>query len=199
MKSIVVQISGKQGSGKTTLAHSLMNQLMSDSLFVCHHIYAKVIYEMHDAVLAIMRRYGEVPRKDGRLLQVLGTEWGRTVYGPDVWVNVIRQEVARLDRELSNTLVPVQGIVHIISDCRMPNEHAAFPGALTYRLSCPDEIRKERVLATPGQSWREGNHPSESALDSCTDFTRIFPTHLVSVEEITRVIVGDIKLKLEEK
>jgi len=50
-----------------------------------------------------------------RLLQVLGTELGRDLHGPDVWVDKTFAAI----REL----LPAQRVV--ISDCRFPNEAAA--------------------------------------------------------------------------
>lgn len=201
MKNLVVQISGKQGSGKSSLADSLQKKLERDNILVVQHSYARVLYQMHSSVLAIMSRYKNVPAKDGRLLQVLGTDWGREVYGSNVWVDIVRKEIEHVNAlqasqaTLAFSHAPL-GLVHLISDCRFPNEASAF--TFTIRLDCPEPVRRERILATPGQSWREKPHESETALDNYEDFHSRFRTDLMSVEEITNLVSNDIHHCLAE-
>ena len=76
------------------------------------------------------------------------------------------------------------GIISVVSDTRFPNELEAFPGAVTVRLDCPEEIRKARILATPGQNWRENtNHPSETGLDHITNWNFRFDTSQLTTEQ----------------
>ena len=148
MRSII--LSGKQGSGKTTLAKMFAS--------VPHFYYvrfASVIYEMHNAVLDIGRKYGIKKDLDKTLLQLLGTEWGRETLHKDVWVSCLQKKVALMQRHDPNAHF-------IIDDCRFPNELSAFPNFLKIRLECDRDIRKERV-----SQWRDNeNHVSETALDS---------------------------------
>lgn len=75
-----------------------------------------------------------------RLLQVLGTELGRELHGPDVWVNKVFAAIADLD--------PDQRIV--ISDVRFENEatavhlHGGQIVRLTRNTNSPDAVMSHR-------------------------------------------------------
>lgn len=151
----IIILSGKMGSGKTTISNHL--KLRAKQLgfeYIGVEKFASVLYELHDILLNKMETYTGKPRlkKDGTLLQLLGTEWGRKQYGEDVWANILKNKIYKNDS--SKKLV-------IIDDCRFENEFNAFPEALRVRLKAPEEERKKRADA-----WRENtNHPSETGLD----------------------------------
>jgi len=108
---------------------------------------------MHDAVLAIGRKYGIQRALDKTLLQLLGTEWGRKTVDPNVWVNVLQAKVRAIRNLDPNAKI-------VIDDCRFPNELEAFPDFLKIRLECDRQLRKMRC-----SQWRENeSHISESAL-----------------------------------
>jgi hypothetical protein len=67
-------------------------------------------------VVALGGDQGATPRL---LMQMIGTEWGRTRIGSDVWVLLWKAAVDRLD-----PTVPV-----VVDDCRFPNEAAAVRAA----------------------------------------------------------------------
>lgn len=189
MKNLTILISGKQGSGKTTLAESLCNSInvvMNErNIRAQHHSFAQPLYKMHHLVLEQMSLLGfETPTKDGKLLQLLGTEWGRATYGEDVWVKAAKNKIAKTMEYASK----LDGFIAVISDCRFKSELFGFPDALTVRLECPAEIRRERIEKTPGQSWREDeSHPSETELDDA-EFDLTYQTDTVA----TPTIVGNL-------
>lgn len=196
MKQVTILISGRQGSGKTTLANLICNSVnfvMNEAnIKAFQHTFAGTIYQLHNMILQAVASYGlPTPKKDGNLLQLLGTEWGRKTYGDNVWVNIVKHQM----EDRSRFAAAANGIVFVVSDTRFPNELEAFPGAVTVRLECPEEIRKARILATPGQSWRENtNHPSETGLDHITNWNFKFDTSTMSTEECAKSVlnfVGD--------
>lgn len=160
--SKIILISGKMGSGKTTLQKELAHQIFIRNKGTNHKVFlinfADVLYEMHDAVLAVLHKYKE-PRdivKDGPLLQLLGTDWGRKTLGENIWVDIMRARVGRIQAENLDT-----ENYFIVGDCRFENEFDVFPEALRVRLYCPEVTRKERC-----SMWRENTaHPSETGLD----------------------------------
>lgn len=157
MRKRIILISGKQGVGKTTLAEKLKGNLASHNYTPKIFKFAETIYEMHNLCLPILKREGIRPsdmEKDGELLQVLGTEFGRNKIGRDVWASALRR---RVDWELARNA----NMVAIIDDCRFPNEFDIFPDAFSIRLTALESFRKKRCDA-----WREDtNHASETALD----------------------------------
>jgi hypothetical protein len=152
------------GSGKTTAAEALRHHLqvtMSQPIEVFKTIYAQTIYDIHDYALDILKDKGIIEKdvqKDGNLLQLLGTKWGRESIDDLIWVKCTQDTVAKAitdyEREKETAVV-------IVSDCRFKNEYHAFPNALQVRLECDRERRKARC-----HSWRDKeNHISETDLD----------------------------------
>ncbi len=184
----VVLISGRQGSGKSTLAANIRivirNQLLDWS--VEEHIFAGAIYEMHDACRDILAKYAIQPKgvKDGKLLQFLGTEWGRETYDSEIWVKILQTKVM-----MARQSALAERLTVLVPDTRFKNELRAFPNAMKVRLECPEHLRKERCSA-----WRENtNHPSEIDLDDCIgEFDFICDTGTTTSMEIARKIVGEL-------
>lgn len=154
----IILLSGKQGSGKTTTAEELIrNAKIMGYDFAGSTKFAEVLYELHEYLLNRMEVLTGKPRvkKDGKLLQLLGTEWGRETYGVNVWVDITRDRVMKYSGGTAKRLV-------IIDDARFENEFDAFPEALRVRLGAPANVRKSRTDA-----WRDNEvHPSETGLDN---------------------------------
>lgn len=160
MKTEIILISGKQGSGKTTLGQSLVRAAYGQGYFAQVFKFAGPLYRIHDAVLETAENLLGVPKvtKDGDLLQLLGTEWARKKFGPDVWANALQKQITNA-REM---IPPSFKLLAIVDDCRFQNEFDAFPEALSVRLEISEDIRRARA-----ESWRENTlHPSETGLDA---------------------------------
>ena len=194
----IVVISGKQGSGKTTTAELVAQRLgQFPNYFVNHLTFASIIYEMHDAVRAIGEKYGIEKNgpKDGLLLQILGTEWGRKTLGQDVWVKAVDKKIQSIAAEyISKDQLfngPEKNMVFIVSDCRMKNEFDAFPMALRVRLACNEETRQSRCPA-----WRANTyHPSEIDLDDYESegkFDVVYRSDILNAQEISTMLASKI-------
>ena len=159
-------ISGKQGSGKTTLQNEIamtwQSRIKGGRAITVN--FADVIYQMHDLCLNVLERYHyRGIKKDGKLLQLLGTEWGRKTIADNIWVSVLKNRINELILNNSHHA----NLLFIIGDCRFRNEFDGFPEALRIRLECPRDIRKERCPA-----WRDTEtHPSEIDLDEYAKFS----------------------------
>ena len=183
MKNKIIMISGKQGSGKTTIGFEVQKLLVDQGHEVHQLSFATTIYKIHNYAISLLESLG-IKRdiaKDGPLLQLLGTEWGRKTISEDIWVECLKGEIQ--DKSRVN---PHKEKVFIITDCRFKNELAGIPEALTVRLECPTEIRKKRC-----SMWRDrDNHPSETDLDdSLSDFDMIIDTNEYNAAECARAIM----------
>lgn len=110
------------------------------------------------------------PRK---LLQLLGTECGREIIHPNIWVNALMSGyVPREGNKLGSLFYPNW----IITDMRFPNELKAVEdrGGITIRVN-RDIVREEQFEKPGGKKVfvdRKtitdivGEHPSETALDN---------------------------------
>lgn len=167
-KEIIVKISGKQGSGKTSIARELVTRFNLKNDWEAFELrFAGGLYQMHNQIRDTFRFYGvDAPEKDGELLQMLGL-WARKKYGEDVWVKMCSGAITNL-RETriayadDNPNYDLVNLLIVISDCRFRNEFDLYPEALRVRLECPEEIRKTRA-----ESWRDNtDHQSETDLDA---------------------------------
>lgn len=160
---MVILISGKQGSGKDELTRNLVTHFSTYTKKKVHSTrFAAPLYDMHDACRSILIDYGikdyNYSEKDGTLLQLLGTEWGRNSIRESIWVDCIKGEYQKLAQNFNN---PDKDLVFIVSDCRMVNEFNAFPNAVKIRLEADREARKSRC-----ENWRDKeDHLSEVSLD----------------------------------
>lgn len=182
-------LSGKQGSGKTSVQKALQIAFQQRKNGRAIQVnFADVLYEMHDKVLQTLHQY--VPdrglAKDGPLLQLLGTEWGRNTLGENIWVEILQKKIEQLATQNSH----YDNLLFIIGDCRFMNEFQTFESALRVRLSCPVEIRRERC-----SMWREGNHISENNLDDVAtagEFDLKLNTDVTSINGCVDLILAQL-------
>lgn len=146
MKQIVL-ISGKQGSGKTTLCSELQKLIHKKPKTGYRFFnFADVIYDIHNFALGRLSTYGFKRDivKDGKLLQLLGTEWGRDSIDKDIWCKVLR---GKIERDYDSFCSGFDRVVYLVGDCRFRNEFDSFPESLRVRLHCPEIVRKSRCSA----------------------------------------------------
>lgn len=189
----VIEISGKQSSGKSTLSAEIRKLILEQNkdFGVIEIIFAGAIYEMHDACRNILKSYGIKidQRKDGPLLQFLGTEWGRKNFGENVWVDIVKNKIKQY--RLAAKEKKLKGCVIVIPDLRFKNEVGVYPGSIKVRLECQEFERKQRC-----DSWRPNTqHQSEIDLDDCPEkFNFIFDTSAITAPEIAKKLLSDIGL-----
>ena len=155
VKKLIVLISGKMGSGKTTLSEGLQQKLCVKNVTL--QKFASILYEMHDHIIEVAKKYAIIKPDDNtkhkEILQFIGTDYFRKVFGQDVWVKAMVTKLHKVNKPII-----------IIDDCRFKNELAAFDkdyDVLKIRLECSKEVRKARC-----DCWRDNDtHPSETDLD----------------------------------
>jgi predicted AAA+ superfamily ATPase len=192
----IILLSGKQGAGKSTLQQAIIKEWHHEKYRGEGHRayavnFADIIYEMHDSVLGILHNYW--PKrdiaKDGPLLQLLGTEWGRRTIDENIWVKCLRRKIEK-QHELNKFKSPL----FVVGDCRFPNEFDEFPDALRVRVHAPEIVRKARC-----SMWRNNSeHESETALDQYMldgKFDFIVDSATQNVEQSVEAIFAMFKAK----
>jgi len=163
---MIIGLSGYARSGKDTVADRLVTSHGFTRISFADAL-KETVYVLNPVVNG--RRYAEIVDEQGldaakagfpevrRLLQFMGTEVGRQLWGEDFWVERLAMKVrshhAQMYREGSLDLRVV------IPDCRFPNEAEFVQGS---------------TAGGRGQLWRIhrpgvgplNDHPSETALDS---------------------------------
>ena len=197
---MIILISGKMGSGKTTVARDLQIEILKRGFVPRMLKFADPLYQFHDEIRSMLKSIDpkntinyDYGKKDGNLLQLLGTEWGRTYIDENVWVKLLMSRVHQM---------PTNHI-KIIDDCRFRNEllipktmaEKTGEKIVSIRLECDVEIRRKRCTM-----WRDkDNHPSETDLDDYARrpfFDYVFNTGLERGAEgtnpICQIVLDDI-------
>lgn len=125
MKVDIIGIMGRGGAGKDTLAEVLRDHLQQR--VPCIRLsFAQPLYEMLSSMTGIpVRQLRDRQRKEASMpelmyhsprymLQTLGTEWGRGMVNPDVWIETMRRRINQLEGATHVTI--------IIPDVRFENE-----------------------------------------------------------------------------
>lgn len=165
---MVVLISGKQGSGKSTIATRLQ---YDPDIRGSIQKFARPLYELHDLILSYLKKEGiQRPEKDRALLQIIGTEYGRNNIHIDVWAQIALNFATAFTSKVGGYL--------IFDDLRFENEMDLFKNSpisdkcFFIRLNCPEDIRRQRT-----EFFCNPNHPSEVGLDHrMKDFDLIVDT-----------------------
>lgn len=83
-------------SGKTTALNVLHKELQKNKdIYVQYIKFAGPLYEMQDAIYDIAK-LPKPKEKDRKLLQYLGTEWGRSI-SQTIWVDIFKRSVEELN------------------------------------------------------------------------------------------------------
>jgi hypothetical protein len=173
----IIALHGQQGSGKSTIARHLGFPVLK---------FAQPLYYMHDLIMQALKYYGEPQREGtihGRLLQLLGTEFGRDCLDADVWVRVWERQAR---------LMPDDATL-VVDDLRFPNEFLKLRsmGAYMVRLECDEKLRRVRA-----EKWRPADHASENALRGLYDqFDLILNTGELDVHECVERILDGCKAR----
>ena len=121
MKPKLIGLTGFAGSGKSTVAEHLAYEHDYHRYAFATKIKAMLglglgltIEEMYGEKKTIpsARLGGKTPRY---AMQTLGTEWGRQLIHPDLWCNLLMDQIRREAR-----------LLVVIEDVRFPNEQAAI-------------------------------------------------------------------------
>jgi len=180
-KTLLVGISGKIGSGKTTLADELAAQVAGTT--ICNFADALKTEVSVQYGVALQRLYKQEeknrpvsdtdPTTLGELLQRHGAQ--RRAENPNYWVERVGEYV--------DSLVDAELVV--VADVRHENEAEFITkrGGLLIRLN--GDPGGERARST-----RDPTHPSETDLDNYDNFDLVFNTDNTSARGMAAAIVA---------
>ena len=172
-----IAISGKMGSGKTTLADELLKQVLEHSP---NESYASKV-SLATPVKQVAYDYFLMPsdEKDRELLQQIGQQFRQIKNS--VWVDLLLNHVQGLSDTTSCELA-------ICDDMRFQNELTTLKddGWFTIRLTVDEEEQKRRLEKSYGEvwttHWENRNEISETDLDDTEGFNLTF--HNLPLEDV---------------
>lgn len=194
MVQFIIGISGKQGSGKTTLSRNLSAAVEKAwGLNVRTLKFAGPIYDLHDEVQDYLEQYGFLKqKKNGKLLQRLG-DLGKEVFSPTIWTDCMDRAIHQI-----NDVSAGDPVVVIIDDLRFSYEMEYLrkvgkqlsATTILIRLSASEHTRKARA-----HSWRDTTgHDSETSLDAVLDGWDLgLDTESHSQEETLRKVLAHVE------
>ncbi len=151
----IIGFNGGMGSGKTT-AIDLLRQTIPNKAIVPIK-FAETLYNIQDYIYSQVALVYQKPEgfvKDRKLLQWLGTEWGRGL-NENLWVEIWKAKV-----DLASRLGP--DIIIVSDDCRFDNEASAIHqlGGTVIKIN-----RNNNLQAAHG-GVGIANHASEAGIKS---------------------------------
>lgn len=102
---MIIGLIGKMGVGKSTAANFLLDHIPESKLVK----FAQPLYDLQDLIYNRLNLTLE-GAKDRKLLQLLGTDWGRNTISDTIWLDQWVSEVNK------------QNVPIICDDCRFENE-----------------------------------------------------------------------------
>lgn len=166
----VLALSGNMGVGKSTAIEILKRYNAKTPVHL-----VKFAAPLYDAQEFLYRRISSVVKrdsafiKDRKLLQWLGTEWGRGL-DADLWVKIWTEEVRRLYYENPTHII-------VCDDCRFDNEAQAIKSLGGSIVRITSDKASSRINTQPGIN----NHSSESGIK--IDFLDATVSNNSSIEE----------------
>lgn len=126
---IVVGLNGRAGSGKSTVASHLVGEHGFEALAFADPLWAMLeVVGVDSERVAHDRQYKDhhvlpdIRKTPRELIQTLGTEWGRQLVHPDLWVIIARRQIEAHQRLHG----PISRLV--FTDVRFDNEAAFITG-----------------------------------------------------------------------
>jgi hypothetical protein len=151
---MIVAFTGGMGVGKSTA----IKELEKMGYYVTLSKFAAPLYDMQEFIYRRVSTVFPKPsnfQKDRKLLQWLGTEWGRG-NKEDMWVSLWKQDVAQLQETLSKK--PSLQLI-VVDDCRFDNEAEAIKAMGGHIIRIVSDKTADR-----GVDRGISNHSSENGI-----------------------------------
>jgi dephospho-CoA kinase len=147
-----IAFSAKAGSGKSEAIKIIKETLPANEI-----INVKFADDLYSIMYLVQDHLGIERHKDGKFLQIIGTEWGRNK-DKNLWINRFKEKVERISKENPNAII-------VCDDVRMVNEFFCTQnlGFTMIRINRDLSLRESSLVG------RNTNHSSETEQDIIPD------------------------------
>ena len=157
---MIIGFSGSMGAGKSTAVKVLRQRFNPGQVKLVK--FADPLYDIQEYIYDRIKSVYEPGSgflKDRKLLQWIGTEWGRSTISEDLWVDLWKAEASRL--------IAKNYAVVACDDVRFDNEALTIKSEGGYIIRVTSDKSSERLTGTVGLN----KHSSEKPIDdSFVDF-----------------------------
>lgn len=176
---MLIAFSGKMGSGKTTATSRLRALLKEKGILSANVKFADQIYAIQEAVYKAANLDLPENGKDGKLLQFIGTEWGRSK-DVNIWVNAFSKSVINLKSFVKSKLVIT------CDDCRFQNEAEKVKELGGYIIKLGTRPVDNSIVAN-----RDREHASELGFDDSFVDLKITVSSIAELDEQLKLFMKD--------
>lgn len=152
---MIIGFNGKMGVGKSTAIRFLEDYYPNSTVHVVK--FAQPLYDMQEYIyrrITPVYRRGPTFIKDRKLLQWLGTDWGRDTIMQNLWVEIWKDEVRQIQKENPNAVI-------VCDDVRFDNEGETVKAMGGYVVAI---VRNDNAKHADGGVGIVG-HASEGGID----------------------------------
>lgn len=159
---MIIGLAGAAGCGKSTVAehlrikHKFFDVALADPLYDMVAAMTGMLKDdlkRRDQKEAPIDWVGKSPRQ---LLQLLGTEFGRSILGDDIWIRRLMRSIDATTDAMGRYWGRPVDCHFAVADVRFDNEAAAIR----------DRGGQVWLVERPGQAQIAGSHSSEAGVDS---------------------------------
>lgn len=153
---MIIGLTGGMGVGKSTAIELLKEKFGSDNIILVK--FASPLYQIQEYIYNLISPVYQRPAdfiKDRKLLQYLGTDWGRDQISDSIWIDLWTEQVKKIKEQDSNKII-------ISDDTRFDNEGQAVKslGGILIKITSTHAL--DRISTANGYN----NHASESGIDN---------------------------------
>ena len=153
---MIIGITGGMGCGKSTAVETLVFGTLDTQHKIRLVKLAQPLYDMQEFIYRRIDSAYARPKdfvKDRKLLQYLGTDWGRNEISSTIFIDLWKAEALRLEKE---------GYVVACDDVRFDNEAEVIRelGGKVIQIKSDNVYAKGRIASAKGFV----NHPSENGI-----------------------------------
>jgi dephospho-CoA kinase len=189
--STLIALTGRMGSGKSTVCQIINKAYRTELVKFAQPLYDMQEY-IYDRVTSVYTRPKDFV-KDRKLLQWLGTEWGRETISQSVWVDIFSARVREIRDEeaaLGNEVFPGTPDFILNDDTRFDNEAEAVRalGGKIIRIVADQQVRAGRM------ELKETGHASENGIaDKYVDYVITNNGSRAELEAQVREVLGRVQ------